>query len=182
MMSIKWPRVRVPITVLASSLATAILLVGVFLIWVDRVYTEYSTLLRVSPYRVVIPADPGIAGKLYTIGRDSTYLLVLTSRHSRHPEPYHIKLASQEIGVPEFYQYVPLPRSAIIDRCTLDGYPMDTVVAADWEVKNDWREVHIRIRGFLYPLERDVVPVRPDNTIPQMIRLAYQKEIILLRD
>jgi len=52
------------INILASSLGTAVLLVGVFLIWMDRVYTEYSTLLRLSRYRVVIPADPGIVGKL----------------------------------------------------------------------------------------------------------------------
>lgn len=181
-------RIRLLATIVGSSLGTAVLLVGVLLIWMDRVYTDYSTLLRLSRYRVVVPADPEIAGRLYTVGRDSTYLLVLTSRHSRHPEAYHIKLASHEIGVPEFNQYIPFFRNAIIDRCTLDGYPIDAIVAADWEVKNDWREVHIRIRGLQYPTKGYVLSAGRDSlvpvpeTIPDMIQLAHQKEIILLAD
>ncbi len=182
MTSTKRPRIKLLIAILTSSLGTAILLIGVFLISMDRVYAEYSTLLRLSRYRVVIPADPGIVGKLYSVDRDSTYLLVLTSRHSCRPEPYLVNLGKRTIGVPQLPQYVPLLRSAIVDRETFQGYPVDTEIAGDWEAKDNWREVHIRIHGFLYPREGDVAPARSDNTIPELIRLAYQKEIILLAD
>lgn len=170
----------IPFVVLATLVITSVGLITLFRFWLDRVYTEDTTFVRVSSrYRVAVPGTPTISSRLYSLSYTQKYLLVLTSEASRLPEPYYIDLLGEEIGVPSLGQYqdIPLFGGALVDRECERGIVPDEVIVADWEVKDHWREVHIRIKG-IKPQGVES-PAEQERCSRQVIPLGYEREVIL---
>ncbi len=168
-------RTKMIITILVTAVVTAFILVGGFWLWFSRICTPEMTLVQLSSvYRAAIPGKPDASARLYSLGRDR-YLLVLTARSSKYPEGYYVNLFHGEIGLPDFPDYIPRLKYALVDRRIYDGFPELGVFKADWSVKNNGEEVHIRIKGF--KIEEPGAEERLRENMP----IGYQSEIILTK-
>jgi hypothetical protein len=152
-----------------------------FWVWLET-YMVYSTLISIWPsYRVTIPGQPAITARLYWLGSPrvggAEDLLVLTPKSSGRREFYCIDMSHRKIGLPECPKYVPLFDSAIVDRTTLEGYPLELDLKAEWDENET--EVRIRIMGFS---DRAMKP-RPDDdeNARRMMPIGYQREIVLTK-
>ena len=157
----------------------AFVLVAALSLWI-YVDSESLTILWISPYRAVVPGEPPASGKVYSLP-DGRHLLVLTSKSSKHPEGYCVDLAKRRIGLASVPNYVPLFRSALVHEMTLEGFGFEEEVDADWDVKNGWEEVRVRIRGLANALERLDPSFNPGESTRKMMPIGYQREIILTR-
>ncbi len=158
--------------VLTGAVAT---LFGIWL-WFKVVYTAEMTLVGEASYRVAIPGRSDVLSRIYALGYDGRYLLVLSSKSSEYPEPYYIDLTGRKIGLPNFgnYKHIPFLRCAFVHTDIHDGFPLDGAFVADWNVTNDWREVRIRITGYVQD-----EPGRSEETMKKHRPIAYGNEIIL---
>ena len=171
-------KVKVIIVILPTVLVTALVLIGGFWLWFSRICTPEMTLVQSSSlYRATIPDKPYASARLYSLGRDQ-YLLVLTSKSSKHPEGYYVNLFNGKIGLPDFPDYIPLLKYALVDRRIYDGFPQLGAIKADWSVKNDRKEVYIRIKGFKIkePGDED-----DEEWMKEILPIGYQSEIILTK-
>ena len=166
------------VTALVTALVTTLVLIGGFWLWFSKICTPEMTLVQSSSlYRATIPDKPYASARLYSLGRDR-YLLVLTAKSSKHPEGYYLDLFSGEIGLPDFPDYIPLLKYALVDRRIYDRFPQLGAIKADWSVKNDRKEVHIRIKGFKIkePGDED-----DEEWMKEILPIVYQSEIILTK-
>jgi len=172
-----------------TAATTAFLLVVGFLHWLDKTYTEERCFVRVaSSYRAVVPGEPAISTRLYQLGPYMRFLLVLTSKSPDRLNVYYIDGSSQKIGVPDFGNYRPFRKSALVSWLACEGFPDDGAVVADWEWINDDHDLRIRVRGLKHTsasssldhmLRPDFAERRLKETVPEMIQLAYGRDIIL---
>lgn len=163
------------VTILITALVTTLVLIGGFWLWFSRICTPEMTLVQSSSlYRATIPDKPYASARLYSLGRDR-YLLVLTAKFSKYPEGYYVNLFHGEIGLPDFPDYIPILKYALVDRRIYDGFPELGALKADWDVKNDRDEVHIRIKGF----KIEEPGVDDEELMRKNMPIAYQSEIIL---
>ena len=180
---------RVFLLVLGTAAATAFVLIAGFLHWLDKTYTEDRCFVRVaSSYRAIVPGDPAISTRLYQLGPYMRFLLVLTSKSSDRHEVYYIDGHSHKIGVPDFRNYRPFRKSALVSWFACEGFPDDGAVVADWDWIDDDHDLRIRVRGLSdtsgpsplgYMLRPDLADRRLKESVPEMIQLAYGREIIL---
>lgn len=173
-------RVKLLIAIVASSLATATVLVGGGGFWISHVWTEYTDVVWRAPYRVVIPGDPAVSGTIYRLDRRAAYLVVLTSRSSKRPEAYYIDFVRQEIGLAEFRQYVPFGRFALVDRETLDGIYSEAAIEAAWDMEKKWKEMRIRIKGFATHTYAGYDAPKREQISRALIPLGYQRELVVV--
>jgi len=161
---------------LVGSLAT---LLGLWL-WFGAVCTGGMTLVGQTPWRTVVPARPDASGRVYMLGYDDRYLLVLTSRSSTYPEAYYVDLGGRKIGLPNFgvdeYRRIPFLGCAFVDVDAYHGFPLDGALVADWKVTSDYKEVRIRITGF-----EQEEPGDSDAIMAEHMPIAYGNEIVLTR-
>lgn len=168
-------RTKMIIAILVTAAVTALILISGFWIWFSRICTPEMTLVQLSPaFHAAIPGKSDASARLYSLGRDR-YLLVLTSKFSKYPEGYYVNLFHGEIGLPDFPDYIPILKYALVDRRIYDGFPELGALKADWDVKNDRDEVHIRIKGF----KIEEPGVDDEELMRKNMPIAYQSEIIL---
>ena len=148
----------------------------------SHVWTEYTDVVWRAPYRVVIPGEPAVSGILYRLDRRATYLLVLSSRSTERPEAYYISFVPEQIGLPNFRQYVPFARFALVDRGTLDGVYSETEIDVDWNLEEKWKEMRIRIKGFTKHTYAGYDAAERERINRGMIPLGYQREIIFVHE
>jgi len=166
---------KIIIAILVTAAVTAIILIGGFWLWFNSICTPEMTLVQLSSgYRAAIPGKPDASARFYWLGRDR-YLLVLTDRSSKYPEGYYVNLFNGKIGLPDFPDYIPLLKYALVDRRIYDGFPELGAFKADWSVKNNGEEVHIRIKGF--KIEEPGAEERLRENMP----IGYQSEIVLTK-
>ena len=164
-------------TILVTAMVTALILICGFWLWFTRICTPEMTLLQLSrTYHATIPGIPSASAKLYSLGRDR-YLLVFKSRSSKYPEGYYLDLFHGEIGLPDFPDYIPLYKYALVDRRIYDGFPDLGALKADLDVKKDKDEVHIRIKGF----KEKESGINDEELMRENMPIGYQNEIILTR-
>jgi len=164
------------IRILVTSVVTALILISGFCIWFSRICTPEMTLVQLSSvFRVTIPSKPDASARLYSLGRDR-FLLVLTARSSKYPEGYYLNMFHGEIGLPDFPDYIPLYKYALVDRRIYDGFPTIGELKADWSVKGDRDEVRICFKGFEEGLADD-----DDELLKTNMPIGYQNEIILTK-
>lgn len=175
-------RTRLVMAVLGSSIVTAALLITGAGLWLSRFWTEYTDVVRRSPYRVVVQGEPTISGTLYRLDRRAAYLLVLTSKSAQGPEAYYIDFVAERMGLANFPQYVPLGRCALVDRETLDGIYSEAEIEADWDLQEKWREMRIRIKDFIADVYAGHDAAQRAEEGRALIPLGYQREIILTED
>jgi len=164
--------VTLVVGILMGSLVT---LLGIRLLLMDD---EDLTSVGQTSYRVVVPARPDASGRVYRLGYDNRYLLVLTSKSSEYPEPYYMDLVSRRIGLPDVGEprHIPLLGYALVDANVYHGFPLEGALTADWKVTSDQKEVRIRITGF-----EQEEPGDPDATMKEHVPMAYGNEIVLTR-
>lgn len=133
--------------------------------------------IRLSTYHVSIPSKPASSGKLYSLDNDN-YLLVLKKKNSGHFEVYYINMKNIEIGMPSFDEskYIPLLRSALVDKDVLKGYPVIGSLDAEWKVNKN--ELRIRVRGFT-PKAMEWTPDANENVLRKYCSIAYKEWIVL---
>jgi hypothetical protein len=180
---------RIVSLVLGTATATAFPMIVGFLHWLDKTYTVDRCFVRVpSSCRAIVPGEPAISTRLYQLGPYMRFLLVLTSKSPDRLNVYYIDGSSQKIGVPDFGNYRPFRKSALVSWLTCEGYPDDGAVVADWHWINDDHDLRIRVRGLRDNsapsplsdmLRPDLAERRVRESVPEMIQLAYGREIIL---
>ena len=174
------------ITISATILVTALVLVIGFWAWLET-YMVYSTVVSIWPsYRVSVPGKPAVSARLYwlgspRVGRGGENLLVLTSKSAKHCEFYWIDMSRREIGLVGCPKYVPLLDGAIVDRITLLKYPLELELKAEWSVKKT--EVRIRIIGFSDAAIKagGVSAQNEDENARRRIPIGYQREIVFTK-
>lgn len=167
-----------------AAFITVLMLFGAFYLWINA---GEKRLIWESTYRVLVPEDPAVSGRLYET-RNGWHLLVLTSPSSEHQEAYYINLDSHQIGSPSFSKsrYIPLRRSALVDYQTLQGYPYYGTIEAEWKMGSDGQEVRIHIKGYDTNPAMHVDPSLDDpNEIVRLSRkrmpIGCQREIVLTK-
>ena len=139
------------VTVLVTAVATAFIMMGGFWLWFSRVCTPEMILIqKATQFRAVVTDKPGARARLYTLG-DDRYLLVLTAKFARRPEGYYIDLFRGEVGLPDFPEYVPLGRYALVDGRIYQGFPDIGALKVRRDPKGNEREIHMRFEGFKVP-------------------------------
>ena len=163
------------ITILVTNVVTSIILICGFWLWFSSIYTPEMTLLQLSrTYYATIQGIHSASAKLYSLGRDR-YLLVLKSRSSKYPEGYYLDLFHGEIGLPDFPDYIPLCRYALVDKRIYDGFPDLGALKADLDVKKDKDEIHLRIKGF----KEKELGINDEELMREKMPIAYQSNIVL---
>lgn len=159
---------------LGGSLVT---LLGIWL-WLGAVYTGEMTLVGQASYRVGVPARPDASGRVYMLGYEGRYLLVLTSKSAERREGYYIDLSRRRIGVPNFdiYRRVPFLACAFVNADIHDGFPLDGALVAEWQMIDGSTQVRIRITGMVQQ-----VPGDSEETLKEFMPIAYGSEIVLTR-
>ncbi len=180
MRKIKINRAILVTTVVTAAVTALIITVG-FCLWFNHVYTVERTIVHLSSlYQAEVLGKPDILARVYSLGaRGEGYgdVLVLTSKSSEHPEGYIVNVNGRKIGLPSFPDYIPfLNKFAMVDKWVYDGYPYYGELKADWDVKDDGKEVHIRIKGF-----KDEELGGTEESAKKCMPLAYESEIILTR-
>jgi len=169
---------KIIIAILVTAAVTAIILIGGFWLWFNSICTPEMTLVQLSSgYRAAIPGKPDASARLYSLGCDR-YLLVLIAKCSKHPEGYYLDLFNGKIGLPDFPDYIPLLKYALVDRRIYDGFPKLGAIKADWSVKNDRKEVHIRIKGFKI---KESGNEDDEEWMKETLPIVYQSEIVLTK-
>lgn len=169
--------------ILATSILILLVSLPAFLLWGIN---GAKRLIWETDHRVLVPKDPAVSGRFYSIG-SGRHLLVLSSPSLNRREGYCVNLDTQQIGLPSFSQssYIPLRRSALVDDVTLQGYPYYGAIEADWQVGSNGQEVRIHIKGFDTDALRSIHPSRDPNDIARFARecmpIGYQKEIALAK-
>jgi hypothetical protein len=171
-------RIKIAVIILATAVVTAIILIAGFWLWFGSVCTPEMTLVQLcSGIRVAIPEKPDASGRLYNLGRDR-FLLVLTARSEEHPEGYFLDLFHGRVGLPDFPDYVPLLKYALVDRRIYDGFPELGTLKAEWDVKRNGKEIHLSITGFA----TEEPGVDSDELLRDNMPIGYRNEIILTKN
>jgi hypothetical protein len=163
MIGLKIP-IRTLLIVFGTALVTALVLIVGFLVWLDRVYTVDKLFVRISPYfRAIVPGKPEVSTRLYMLGGQMRFILVLRSKSSKRREEYFIDANKQEIGVPNLREYRPFWNGALVWWEAWEGFEDDTAVEADWDWIDNGKDLRIRVKGLPGKTSREVCP-RDDTT------------------
>jgi hypothetical protein len=163
------------VTIIVTAMVTTFILICGFSLWFSSICTPEMTLLQLSrTYYATIQGIHSAPARLYSLGRDR-YLLVLKSRSSKYPEGYYLDLFHGEIGLPDFPDYIPLYRYALVDSKIYDGFPDLGALKADLNVKEGKDEVHIRIKGF----KEKEQGINDEELMRENMPIAYQSNIVL---
>jgi hypothetical protein len=167
--------ITVAATAIVTTIITVVVVVGAFWLWFSGVCTEEMTLVQSSrTYRAIVSGKPEITARVYYLGFDKGYLLVLTAKSARHAEGYCVDLANGRAGLPNFPAYVPLFKYALVDRRIYDGVPEPGVLNVEWEVDDEKHESRMRIVGFQQTEAGD------EEATKEVMPLAYQNEIVFI--
>jgi hypothetical protein len=172
------------VIILATVLFTTLVLIIGFVAWLE-LYMVYSTVVPISPvFHVAVPGEPAVSARLYRLGSPLvgyTYdLLVLTSKSSGHREFYYIDWGHHEIGLPSAHKYVPLFGTAIVDRITLEKFPLGGELKAEWNENES--EVRMRVMGFSDAAVKAEGTSDPDEVVARRrMPIGYQREIIFTK-
>jgi hypothetical protein len=132
-----------------------------------------SALLKEAPYDVVIPEDPRLEGRLYSLD-DGQYLLVVLIPKTSTRRGFIVDMGKEEIGIPNFASYTRMGRFALVDKMTLWGYPpFYGGLLADFESINGSHL--IRVTGHV----ADPTFADPETKTFLQEELIYDKRLIL---
>jgi hypothetical protein len=187
----KLKMLKILLLVLGTAAASAFVLIVGLLQWLDKTYTVDRCFVRICPYfRAIVAGKPTVSTRLYMLGPYMRFLLVLTSNSSNRHEAYYIDVYKEAIGVPDFGRYRPFRKGALVSWLAIEGFADDATVVADWDWINNDEDLRIRVRGLSYsgapaPLPSDSFGSRASEhrataNLPEMIQLAYGREIILV--